>query len=589
MISDPLLVKDSNKKISKTSINSKPIQEIKLRVDGLNEDITEMYYWHLNFPYYTGKGYTAIKLEDQHYFSESSSFGSNIRQLKGGSIRAFQENLQQLIQLIKVHLLPALKEVKESDYIKSWFDKIVLNDELIQKELNNKNINQENLKKYRSERNEALNALKDRWVNEVDGGKLWQMSRSSTEQGLDFALLPQLFLGINLDNPLYNFHKQGKSIQEQLDEDIYGVDISEGAKKQVASFFFRFLTWLPTAIREVKVTYKLKVSALKQFYTQLQMYVNFMKPLLIEIAKKSEGFGKKDFFHNFEGENADFSSMLDYTYSFVRILGIRNFNIRGDWELQDLEFSKYGLFLKGKGEIAYGPHKGKMGFIAGEENKKYIFYPTNKKEISKLEFDEIKKNKIMIDKDDLKIFRILEYEFLQKRKMVFVQTQQGPQQVPDLSNNLTYKGYAWNIFEIASYRNQMKEDSLKLLETFVEEIKIVREDLLYYINELDELDEDNQKKSEKISKNKEDNSNSSSLFSDLIFGPFKAVGEIFSPLIPNFNLNKNPQDSNYISKIKNKSSQKKKDDERLIIKLDVAEDLWKVYSVYKKSHQLINY
>ncbi len=584
MINDPLLVGDSHKRISRTSINSKPIHEIALRVEGLNEDITEMYYWHLNFAYYTGKGYTPIKLEDQHYFSEASQFGTNIRQQKGGSIRAFQENLQQLIQLVKVHLLPALKEVKESDYIKSWFDKILTNDKMIQEELKKSNPNEEKLNLWRSTRNEAMGALKDRWVNEVDGGKLWQLSRSSAEQGLDFNLVPQLFLGINLDNPLYDLHKEGKSLQEQLDGDIYGIEITEAAKSQAGRFFFRFHTWLPTAIKEVEVTYKLKISALKQMYTQLQMYINFMKPLLIEISKKSEGFSKKDFFHNFEGESADFSSMLDYTYSFVRILGIRNFNIRGPWILEDLEFTKFGLFLKGKGEIAFGEHKNKKGFIAGEVNGKYIFYPSDKAKITKSEFDLIKEKKIMIEKSDLKLFRILEYEFLQKRKMEYVQTQQGPQQVPNLSNNLIYRGYAWNIFEIASYRNQMKEDSLKLLETFVEDIKIVREDLLYYIHELDSIENDIIH-TEVDSNNKSNNSKSSSTINkdnnflyDLIFGPFRAIGDMFSPLVPKFNNNSSSfkKDSN-------------KENERLVIKLEVVEDLWKVYSVYKKSHQLLGY
>ena len=45
-----------------------------------------------------------------------------------------------------------------------------------------------------------LNAIKEKWVNEIDGGKLWQHQRSATEQGLDYALLPQMFFGINLDD-----------------------------------------------------------------------------------------------------------------------------------------------------------------------------------------------------------------------------------------------------------------------------------------------------------------------------------------------------------------------------------------------------
>ncbi len=183
-------------------------------------------------------------------------------------------------------MLPLLKEVKQADFYKRWIDKIIDFDEKVQEELAKPKSNQreKNLKDYRNERNEAISHLKDKWVTEVDGGKMWQMNRNSTEQGLDFALLPQLFFGTSLDDPL----QRNSSLKEQLDETIYKVDISTDAKEQVARFLYKFYAWLPSAIRETQTTFKIKIATLKQLYGNVQMTLNFIKPLLIEINRKKK-------------------------------------------------------------------------------------------------------------------------------------------------------------------------------------------------------------------------------------------------------------------------------------------------------------
>lgn len=593
MINSALDLNSPEKSFSKNhSKNSVKVLDIDFKFGGINEDIVEAYHWHLNFPYYTGKGYTAFKLEDYHYFSENSQYGANMRQMKGGSIRAFQENLQQLIQIIKVHLIPLLTEIKQADFYKSWFDKITENDKLLQEELkknSESSSNKDKLEKLRKERNEALNFLKDKWVNEVDNGKLWQMNASAQERGLDFALLPQLFMGINLDDPF----QTRRTLKEQLDDDIYSIEITETAKSAVANFMYRFYTWLPTAVKDTNVTYKLKISSLKQFYAQIQMYIGFMKPLLIEISKKSEGFEKDNFYRDFDAENPEFANLFDYSYSFIRILGVRNFakKNRGHWDLKDLEFTKFGLYLPTGREISMGKYKGKKGFITNEitENgvKVYEFYPSDKKNINKEEFEKLKDKKVLVNKVDLMTYPILEYEISQRRRGEVVQTQQGPQQVPYMTNGIKYIGYVWNIFEVACYRERLKEDNLKLLETFIEEIKIIKDDLLYYVNDL-EVDKKNpsnqtegKSKEEKKENNSNNNSNESNLYSQLLLGPFKAIGSIF----PIFAM-----DFKFIStkKAKSESSSSSKDP-HLVVKLQIAEDLWKVYTVYKKSHGYMMY
>jgi hypothetical protein len=593
MFDDSLLLVNPGKNFASSVKLSKPLMSIDFKLDGYNEDLVEIYNWHLNFPYYTGKGFTPLKLEDYHYFSENSQMGAQYRQIKGGSIRAFQENLNQMIVLIKQHLMPLLKEVKEAHFYKKWFDTIVKTDKEIREELKKSSPNNEKIEKLKRERDEAIRVLKDKWVTEVDKGRLWQISKSAAEGGLDFNLVPTLFLGTNIDNPLYLYHKEGKSLQEQMDELLLPVETTTTTKNQVANFLFRFYTWLPTAIKDTYVTYRLKVNALKQFYTQLQMQINFMKPLLIEIKRKMEGFEKDNIYRGFETENPEFVNLFDFSYSFVRILGVRNFAKinRGKWEISDLEFTRFGIYLRTGSEIIFGPMKGKTGFLRREVDGKYEFFPCNNKNISKKEFDNIKP--VLIEKTDLKKFPILEYEFSQRRRVEVKKSQQGLAQVPYMINRIKYHAKAWNIFEVAAYREKLKEDNLDLIETFVEEIRIIKDDLLFYANDLEEREDlidrysnslNNSDKKNNTEKDKKSSSSEELSVGDILFAPFIGFFELFGV---NLKIGKFPSDYENREKVRKISNEVKRT--HTIVKLQCVEDTWKVYNVFKKSHGIINY
>lgn len=597
MVDDSLSFDNPSKTLAEKITIEAPMMQRELGMDGHNEDMVTMYYWHLHFPYLVGKGYAGLKLEDYHYFSESSQFGGQIRQIKGGSIKAFQENLAQLVQLIKVHMMPLLKEVKQAEFYKEWFDKIVENDELIQKELEKSDPNRENLKKWRGERNEAINHIKDKWVNEVEGGRMWQMNRQQSEQGLDFALLPQLFFGINLDNPLpayrtkyYGMQTEGKSLQKQLEDDIYTVDITKLAKEQVARHLFKFHTWLPTAIKETRTTYRVKISALKQFYAQLQMYINFMKPLLLEIERKSEGFESSSKYRDFELDNPEVINLFDYSYSYIKLLMIRDFFRTWNYDIKDLEMNKFGLYVRntqggtsgGAKTIKFGKHAGEQGYIMGEVKKdgkiKYEFLKTDKKDLTVAEFKELyekwEKEPVYINKKDLWTTCCMVFEFKQSRRQEIIKSEQGPQPTPYMRNRIFYSGYSWNIFEIAAYRERLKVDNLKLLETFVDEIKVVRDEILYYINDLEDLSP------RKSSESKEEKNKEKADWT-FVAGPFRGIGELFSPLIPSFNIEKKNKDDDSMTLEQEKN--------HLIAKLRLAEEMWKCYTVFKKSNGLIQF
>jgi hypothetical protein len=537
-----------------------------LLYSGFNLDITSDYYWITNFGHLTHTGFSFIKVEEQEYFTESSQYGQNFRQVKGGAIKAFQENLQQLVQLIKVHLMPLLDEIKKADFYFEWtrkieesditiqflvelydlfsfmskdngkiiftiddkkevfeledLNKLIENDEvekierLIKKQKADKNVKKktltnllnnlknekegkrklngydlEGLKKVMRKRDEAILHLKDKWANEVDGGRIWQISKSENEKGLDFALLPQLFFGVNLENPLYEKHKKGKTLTDQLDEDIYEVDITKLAKEQVARFMYKFYIWLPTAIKDTKLTFKLKISALKQFYSQIHMYINFMKPILIEITKKTERMERGSFFENFSEENPELVNIFDTSYSFIRLWAIRKFEKIG-CKLEDLEFTRFeGCLFARKIFIKFGDFKDKSGFIdPNEENGFYKFYPytgdsksTTNGEWKKLK-DEWKENKTYVDKTDLMLFSLIEINFRSYRRSCQKNTPQGLQPTPYMKNGMSFNCYAPNFIELAIYRKKVKVDNLELLSDFIKELDVIKEDLFKYLN-----------------------------------------------------------------------------------------------------------
>ncbi len=602
----PIETKTQAKKAIRLATRSESVLTKELHFYGHNKDLVEPYYWHINFPYYTGKGYVPIKLEDHHYFSENSQFGAQFRQMKGSSIRAFQENLQQLIQLIKVHMMPLLKEVKQNEEYKNMVDTIVEQDNFYQDALaRGKSRDDPEVKKAMEERDEAILMLKDKWVGEVDGGRMYQMSRSQAEQGLDMVLLPQLFFGTKIDNPLYLLHGKGKSLKEQLDEYIYKVDITQDAINQVARFQYRFYNWLPTAVKEVTTEFKIKVASLKQFYSQLQMYIKFMKPLLLEIARKSEGFEKGSMYHSFEEHNPDFWNLLDSSYSYARILGVKTLlRERGGEGMDILRFCPFGYYLPGK-YIGYGVYAGKGGIITKQEKEYYImklFAPHKDnnqnrdaaEQLSAKEFMELKE--VKVPKIDLTKFSVMEFEFSQKRRADVIQTQQGPQQVPFCQNKVMYRGFTWDMYEIATYKESLKQDELELLENFIEEISVIKEDLLHYVGIMERTKVDtNQNDIKKEEKATPSNNTSSQEtqegFLSLFTAPIEGLGVLVSALLPDFKNNsssKNSKESNPQSSSSPVMNKKQLEDYE-IRKADVAEDTWKLYSIFKKSHGFMQY
>ena len=496
-----------------------------------NNDFISDYMWHINFAFLTLRKYKIFKVEEQQYFSQNSSFGTQNRQVKGGTIKALTENLHQLVQLIKVHLMPLLEEIKKSEFYYEWICKIQDNDNLIQenfltfkkskekfditfeefleflkndKKKNYKKCNYDNIMTYKRKRDEAIKHLKDKWVSEVDGGTMWNLQKQQSERGLDMTLLPQLFFGVELLEPLNK-----STLEKQLDEYIYTIDITEDAKRQVSRFLYRFHMWLPTAIKDTKTTFKLKISALKQFYSQIQMYINFMKPLLLEISQKSEGYKSGGFFENSEFENPDILNLFDSSYNFIRVFAIKGLAKIENLKAKDLSINDFGIYFDKSFKFVKHTKQEQNGYLIPKKlsliKKNGILCEANIEEIKDnkikkiigyrfvecfrdIPFEEYTKllyeedNKKYFLKEDLDLYAFLEFNFKNKRFVKNIETMQGPTQKPVQETEVEYKSYCCDIIDIISYKESIKSDNLDLMSTFIMELNVIREDLEKYFN-----------------------------------------------------------------------------------------------------------
>ena len=564
-----------------------------LEYGGMNSDITAAYFWFTQFRNYVNKKYEFIKIEDTHHFSEASQFGANIRQIKGGGIRAFQENLNQVIQLIKVHLMPLLKEIKQAHMYKIWFDKILENDEYLYQELSKPKGQQKerDIITFRNERNEAINHLKNKWVSEVDGSKLWTISRSTQEQGLDMTLLPQLFFGTYLDDPF----QRKKTLKEQLDESTYKVDITTDAKTQVANFQYRFYTWLPTAVQDTLTTFNIKLASLRQFYTQIEMHMQFMKPLLMEISKKTEKMSSNSFFRGFGDEDPAMVKLFDTTLTFTRVFAPR-FVIQ-KYSLQQFEFTKFGLLVPknaltkdcgiNQNVVVFKVEKGKIHHEACNNEKEGIKNyhvklfsgdQSDLEKLSKAKFNELEE-------------RVLPYYFFapvgtpeitftQRRRQEIVQTQQGPQQAPYMINSVAIQGSVLNFVEIAAKRQHVRSEDLHLLESFIQELGAVKDELLAYLNyqEGDDLDHFGIDFSRFTkAKEKKENDEKKSTEEDSTIPSLSFFAKLTNLLYASGTVSPQSPKSKKYSEV-----QKKYKQEYIDVEVALVEEVYKSYNIYKK-------
>ena len=600
-----------------------------------NNDFVSDYMWHINFAFLTLRKYKMFKVEEQQYFSQNSSFGAQNRQVKGGAIKALTENLQQLVQLIKVHLMPLLEEIKKSEFYYEWICKIQDNNDLIQenflvfkksnensdksfeefleflkndKKKEYKECSYSDIMDYKRKRDEAVKHLKDKWVSEVDGGTMWTLQKQQSEKGLDMVLLPQLFFGVELLDPLNT-----NTLEKQLDEYIYTIDITEDAKRQVSRFLYRFHMWLPTAVKDTKTTFKLKISALKQFYSQIQMYINFMKPLLLEISQKSEGYKSGGFFENSEFENPDILNLFDSSYNFVRVFAIKGLAKIGTLKAKDLSINDFGIYFDKTFKFVEHSEQNGSGYLipkkldlikkdgklceAGEDEikndkiKKFIGYRFVEcfRDISFEEYTKLlyeKDSKIYFLKEDLTSYAFLEFNFKNKRFVKSIETMQGPSQKPIQDTEVEYKGYCCDIVDIISYKESIKSDNLDLMSTFVSELNVIREDLEKYFNYFkDKTTKSFEKESEEENIKKKENKSSG--FSDFFEGIKSSYGSL-KESFKIFNIIKGERKT-FESMLEENRAKTKKEVSILTAQTAAAHDVSKCYRIFKNEKGFWSY
>ncbi len=538
------------------------ISEHKLNFEGYNTDLSEPYFWHLQFPLLVNTGHKMFKVEETQYFSESSQFGREFRASKGQAIAYFQQNLEKFIQLVKGPIMQAIEELKLAEWYKKWFDEIEETTKKLKIEKDEKKI-----KELKERRDQAIITIKDKWATEVDGGKIFTISKSGEEKGLDFVTLDNLFFGVDIEDPL-----DTKTVSEQLERLTVGIQTTETTLRVLKGFLYRFYMWLPTAIKQTKMTYSIRKNSLKQLYSNYQLYMKFLKPLLLEIKKKQEYLDKENFYNSIEELDPFITNLIDTSQSHIKLLLIRYRKINP----KRLRFTKKGFEVK-KGDIEAGEMKGKEGFIVGSEDgeNKEILY----------KFKEKGKDEIVkINSKDLKKYPCMVIGFTQKRYSRVLKSPQGDYLTPYNINQIHYRSYAWDLYECASFIQKLKIEEVELIENYVQDVKLIKEDLINYISEFEEdlKEEKANNNDEKKEENKKEEKSESFFKDNFLFMPFKGLYELFlEPFSPTYLKD--------LFKKKSDKSSSNRDKEIEPVKVKVVEEMWKTYTIFKKSHKFVQY
>jgi hypothetical protein len=135
------------------------------------------------------------------------------------------------------------------------------------------------------------------------------------------------------------------------------------------------------------------------------------------------------------------------------------------------------------------------------------------------------------------------------------------------------------LFEIASYRDSLKDDNIDLLSTFISEIEVVKEDLKRYVGMVHGVEDID--RPDTSSSSTQDYKPKESPF-EVLFAPIQGIVEIFSPLIPNFH--SKAKEKQKLGEISSKVVE-----HHLVNQLMTIEDVWKMYTIHKKTKGFMQY
>lgn len=244
------------------------IKRYKLVLESYGMSIEEPYFWILNMLREGMQYVDIIKLKDVFTATETSSFfGLTGTRLERQQTLAMQY-LAQIGKFIK-ELFGMIRELKTIDL------RLEMYTESNKKFRNNEKDKIENKNLNRSESQSAEIALKNLWIELVEGGAKNSNSVFGLAQQVGFGTLPDLF-----------FSNPAKST-EDLDKEMNKLPYNEKVKNVLKSKLYSYFSWKEKSYYEYVNRRKFMIKYLRQHYEIIRTYMNWVRPYLTQAKRLS--------------------------------------------------------------------------------------------------------------------------------------------------------------------------------------------------------------------------------------------------------------------------------------------------------------
>ncbi len=226
-----------------------PEKRYKLMQEGPNVALEDIYYWITNH-LQTDWGFPhADKITDIFSASESSSFWGHMQQRR----KIQEDQATQYLATIGKMTKELFKIVREVRILK------------------------ERLSHYEADTKSADITLKGYWIDQVEGGGKSPSSVYGLANKVGFETLPDLFFSIKVDDP--------KKVDKLVEQEASGYNrkVKEVLKRKLR----QFSTWKKETYKELKTRKKFTLKYLRQHWTVIEMYMDWLKPYLKNVRKLS--------------------------------------------------------------------------------------------------------------------------------------------------------------------------------------------------------------------------------------------------------------------------------------------------------------
>jgi hypothetical protein len=310
-----------------------------------------------------------------------------------------------------------------------------------------------------------------------------------------------------------------------VDKVVNGVDINDKVKEVLKRKLKQFMLWKDATEKEIKTSKTFHLNYLRQHFNTIRLYMSWIKPYLKNIKRLEQKGHRK----------ADILDIADNVVNDVELFATKD---------QILVMGGSGLTVKHDNIPSY-------------QYKFKTYFP---------------------------VIRMV-FEYRTVPEMAYHQEyQRGAVHMGH--TNMSYQGYVMSRYQIDAYIKSKEIEDIDLLTDINASMIALKDDLIKYLNEADELDAEF-----KLTGKRTEKAKSQSMFESLfgnvgnVFQPFAAMFE-FRTLLGKKKLDDKTSTAEEITARKDSIMDKK--EKKWAAKL-VGGDTFGLYDVFKKAHQMVRW